>query len=71
MGTLVLGLVVMVIGVIAIAHSVSSNMSPGIGVDVYNYISFVYSALRWGIIGLMLTVLGGIATVIGVVKRKH
>lgn len=69
MGTFVLGLFLLLVGIIATITSVIGSMSGG--VDLYNNLSYMYNALRWSQIGIVLMVLGGTLTIIGYIKRKH
>jgi uncharacterized membrane protein len=75
MGRLFLGILLMVMGVVVTIISVSRSMSitadvGGVGIDLYNSLSSVYDALRWSLVGLLMTIIGGTLTVIGFVKRN-
>jgi hypothetical protein len=66
----VIGLVIMVIGMLLTIFSVSPAIQmTGYSTvtdiaaaysNLYNNLSFIYSSLRWGLIGIMVLVVGGV-----------
>jgi hypothetical protein len=75
MGRLLLGLAFIVIGILMTIYAIARGMSPGGGIDVYNnvalynHLAFVYNAIRWTSVGLMLMVAGATLTIIGFIKK--
>jgi len=72
MKRLYLGVFLIAAGIVITVSSLtrSSYVQSGATVDLYNSLSSVYDALRWGIVGLLMTIIGGTLAVIGYVKKN-